>query len=74
MKVSKICFSMECFTADFLRFFAENCQNLVFGWTTGYSPSNSIILAIFFKFPNFLRSQVLIRSATGEATRTFTSW
>ena len=31
-KLSKIGFSMECFTADF--------QNLAFGWTPGYSPSN----------------------------------
>ena len=30
---------MECFTADFLRFFAEKRQNLAFGWTAGYSPS-----------------------------------
>ena len=24
---------MECFTADFLRFFTEKRQNLAFGWT-----------------------------------------
>ena len=56
MKLSKIGFSMECFTADFLCFFTENCQNLAFGWTTGYSPSNPNISGIFFKFPKFLRS------------------
>ena len=34
-KLSKIGFSMECFTADFLRFFTKKCQNLAFGWTAG---------------------------------------
>ena len=29
-------FSMECFTADFLQFFAKKSQNFTFGWTTGY--------------------------------------
>ena len=55
-KISKVGFSMECFTADFLRFFTKKCQNLAFGWTAGYSPSNPSISAIFWKFPNFLRS------------------
>ena len=30
-KLSEIGFSMECFTADFLRFFTEKRQNLTFG-------------------------------------------
>ena len=55
-KLSKVGFSMECFTADFLQFFTKKCQNLAFGWTTGYSPSNPSISGIFWKFPNFLRS------------------
>ena len=54
-KLSKIGFSMECFTADFLRFFTKTPQNLAFGWTAGYSQSNQSISAIFLKFPNFLR-------------------
>ena len=55
-KLSNIGFSMECFTADFLRFFTKKHQNLALGWTAGYLPSNPSILGIFLKFPNFLRS------------------
>ena len=55
-KLSKVGFSMECFTADFLRFFTKNRQNLALGWTAGYLPSNPSISGIFLKFPNFLRS------------------
>ena len=40
-KLSKIHFSMECSTADFLGFFTKKRQNLVFDWTAGYSPSKS---------------------------------
>ena len=58
-KLSKKGFSMECFTADFLQFFSKKYQNLTFGWTSGYSPSNPSISRIFGKFPNFLRSEVL---------------
>ena len=54
-KLSKISFSMKCFTADFLRFFTEKRRSLAFGWTAGYSPRNPIVLGIFLKFPNFLR-------------------
>ena len=61
---------MECFTADFLWFFNKKRQNLVFGWTAGYSPSNQNISGIFLKFPNFLRSS---RSATRDAVRTLLS-
>ena len=56
VKLSKIGFSMECFTADFLQFFTKKHQNLALGWTAGYSPSNLSISEIFLKFPNFLRS------------------
>ena len=45
---------MECFTADFLRFFTDKRQNLALGWTAGYSPSNPSISGILLKFPNFL--------------------
>ena len=55
-KLSKIGFSMECFTADFLRFFTEKRQNLAFGWTAGYFPSNPSVSGVFLKFPSFLRS------------------
>ena len=27
---------MEFFTADFGQIFTKNCQNLAFGWMTGY--------------------------------------
>ena len=46
-KLSKI----DCFVI-----FIKNRQNLVFGWTAGYAPSNLSISEIFLKFPNFLRS------------------
>ena len=49
-KLSKIGFSMECFTADFYRFFTKKRQNLAFGWTAGYSPSKPSITEIFLKF------------------------
>ena len=55
-KLSKIRFSMEYFTADFLPVFTKKRQNLAFDWTAGYSPSNPSISGIFDKFPNFLRS------------------
>ena len=69
MKLSKIGFSIEWFTAGLLQFFTKKCQNLAFGWKTGYSPSNPSISAIFWKFPNFLS-----RSATREATGALTFW
>ena len=55
-KLSKIGFFTECFTADFLQFFTKKRQNLAFGWTAGYSPSNPSVSGIFLKFPNFPRS------------------
>ena len=51
-KSSKIGLSMECFAADFLRFFTEKRQNLAFGWPVEYS--NPSISGIFLEFPNFL--------------------
>ena len=53
-KLSKIGFSMECFTADFLPFYTKKRENLACGCTAGYSPSNPSISGIFWKFPNFL--------------------
>ena len=71
MRLSKISFSMDCFTAVFLQVFTEKHQNLAFWWMAGYLPSNPIISGTFLKFPNFLRTYILSRSATREATRTF---
>ena len=55
-KLSKIWFSMKCFTGDFLRFFTKKHQNLALAWQAEYSPSNPSISGIFLKLPNFLRS------------------
>ena len=55
-KLSKIGFSMECFTAEFLQLFNKKRENLTFGWTAGYSPLNSNISGILLKLTNFLRS------------------
>ena len=55
-KLSKISFSTECFTADFLQFFTKKRHNLAFEWTTGNLPSNPSISGIFLKFPNLLGS------------------
>ena len=41
---------MECFTTDFFQFFTEKRQNLAFGWTAGYLPSNPSFSEIFVKF------------------------
>ena len=73
-KKSKIDFSLECFTANFLQIFTKKRQNLALWWTAGYSPSNPSISGISLKFPNLLRSLVLSRSTTREATRTFPFW
>ena len=51
MKLSKIGFSMDCFTADYLRCFTEKRQNLGIGWVAGYSPSDPSISEIFLKSP-----------------------
>ena len=71
-KLSKLDFSLECFTADFLQFFTKNRQNLALGWAAGCSPSNPGISGFFLKLPSFLRSYALSRSPTREATRTYT--
>ena len=73
-KLSKIGFSMECFTAGFLQFFISKHQNLVLGLQAEYSSPNSSLSGILLKFPNLLRSQVLSRSATREATGPSTVW
>ena len=44
------------FYSWYFAIFTKKCHNLAFGWTAGYSPSNPSISAIFWKFPNFLRS------------------
>ena len=53
-KLSKLGFSMEYFTADFLQFFTKNCQSLAFGLVAGYLPTNPSISWLFSKLPNFL--------------------
>ena len=45
-KLSKISFSMEYFTAEFLQLFTEKRQSLAFGWPAGYSKSNPSISGI----------------------------
>ena len=72
--LSKIGFSMERFTDDFLQFFTKKRQKLAFGQAAGYWPSNPSTLGIFFRFPNFLRSSVLSHLATPSATVIFTFW
>ena len=49
-KLSKIGFSMEWFTADFLQFFTKKHQNLGFRWTAGYSQSNPRISGFSLNF------------------------
>ena len=58
----------------FLQFVTEKCQNLSFGWPAGYLPSNSSFSRIFLKFTKFLRSWILSRSTTCEATGNPTFW
>ena len=65
---------MERFTPNVLHFLIKTRQNVAFGWANGQSPSNPKISGIFLKFPNELRSEVLSRLATREATRRFTFW
>ena len=64
-KLSKIGFSMECFTADFLQFLNKKHQNLAYGWTAGYSPSSPSISGIFLKIPRQLVRQ-LVHSLSGD--------
>ena len=49
-KLSKIGFSMECFTAEFLQFFTKKRQNLTSGWVAGYSSSNPSVSGIFLNY------------------------
>ena len=58
--LSKIGFSIESFTADFLRFFTKKRQKVALGCAAGYSPSNPSISGIFFKFPNFLNPRFYV--------------
>ena len=61
--LSKIGFSIECFTADFFAIFYQKVSKIGF-WVDGW-----VLAAIFFKFPNFLRSwviQQLVYSLSGD--------
>ena len=60
-KLSKIDFSMKCFTA--------NC--MWFSSTNGYSLSNPSDLSIYLKSSNIQKSKVLSHSETRETTRSF---
>ena len=60
-KLSKIEFSMKCFTANFMRFSSTN----------GYSLSNPSDLSIYLKSSNIQKSKVLSHSETRETTRSF---
>ena len=68
-KLNKMGFSIECFSADFLQFFSKKRQNLAFGWTTGYLPSNSSISGIFLKFPKFTVSYAREHASTPFSRR-----
>ena len=50
-KLSKMGFSMECFTDDFIFI----CQDLSLGWPAACSSSIPSISDIFLEFHNFLR-------------------
>ena len=56
MKLNKISFHIECFTADFLQFFTEKHQNLASWRTAVYSSLNPNITGTFKNFSNFIRS------------------
>ena len=45
--LSKIGFSMECFTADFLKIFTKKHQKLAFGWTAYYYLSSNQVFQGF---------------------------
>ena len=60
-KLSKIDFSMKCFTANFMRFSSTN----------GYSLSNPSDSSIYLKSSNIEKSKVLSHSETRETTRSF---
>ena len=72
-EISKICFSMKCFTADFSRYFSKNVTICLLDGRLG---THHQIQAFQWFSWNFLISldPVLSRSATREATRTFTFW
>ena len=67
-KLSKISFSMNYVTADFLQFLTGKHQNLAFVWTGVYLSSNPSISGILLNFPNFLKSQILSRLVTRTVT------
>ena len=63
-KLSKICFSRECFTADFSQFF--KCPSFSFTWLAGYLPSIQSISGLFLKYPDFLRSLKSLGNSWGN--------
>ena len=73
-KLSNIDLSMECFTASSFQF----CSSIVkmFFLDCQFSTCHSIpsILGISWKCPNFLKSNILIRSATHGAACMFIFW
>ena len=63
-KLSKIAFSMECFTADFLQFSSTDFKNYLLGGRLG--------TGIFLKFPKSF--SIKLCSTTCEVTHTIISW
>ena len=64
---------MENLIADFV-YFSCYCQIFILQWTLGRRAKPVLKFEIFLNFSHFLRSYVLSRSATHEATRTFSFW
>ena len=73
-KLSKIAVkhSMECFTADFLRFFTEKPQKLVLLWRLCTGDQKSKHFGDFLEIPLLPTIQSYL--VTRELTRTFTFW
>ena len=63
-KLNKICFSRECFAADFSQFF--KCPSFSFTWLAGYLPSIQSISGLFLKYPDFLRSLKSLGNSWGN--------
>ena len=72
IKLSNSCFSMECFIPNFSQFWSTTVKIRLLGGRLNTFPSIPNISEISLKCPNFLRSKVLSRLATRDATRTFT--
>ena len=63
---------MKCFTADMLGFLPKSVKIWLSGGLLSTCHQIQAFQRFLLKFPNFLRSEVSSRSATREATRTFT--